>query len=498
MIGARIRRYVGIWRLRRRFVVHSYEETVQKLYSHIHSYEWNDSISAREKLSATRFFADELEIDFEALSVIHIAGTKGKGSTSAMVERILYHHGFSTGLFTSPHLVDPRERFRINGEIISKPLFVESFWHVHNMLQQNKDVANSISFFAFLTLLSLHIFQREGVNVAIMEAGIGGRWDSTNIIPFPMVTGITRIDLDHCKLLGDTIGKIAKDKAGIIKANTPIFVTDQGNDAMASFQEEATSKKVDLQSIPSLLSLVDSGKLPPIGLVGDHQYENASLAVALSHSWLDQRNKRNLLPIEFNNLPQPTLEGLRKATFPCRGQTVKISQNVQVYFDIAHTPISVNSSARHFHSISEGHDRILVFNCANERDPVDLMLQISDHCPSFSHFLTCPFDFAKPSCGHWTEEELCEKHDICIGDFKPDAPSKWHTWLCQFADAIFQIPKAQNKAFMSAEDMVKFVINHANITERKTSIYCIGSAYLCGNVLEHLEAHNILELDKIL
>lgn len=131
-----------------------------------------------------------LGVDLHSIRAIHIAGTKGKGSTSSMCERILRSAGFKTGLYTSPHLVDVRERFRINGCVLSKERFASYFWHAHDVLTSNGE----LHFFHFLTVLGFYIFTQEKVDAAVIEVGLGGRLDATNALPSPVVCGITLLD----------------------------------------------------------------------------------------------------------------------------------------------------------------------------------------------------------------------------------------------------------------------------------------------------------------
>lgn len=159
-----------------------------------------------------------LEEQMAGLNIIHVAGTKGKGSTCTFCEAILRECGFRTGLFTSPHLIDVRERFRLNGLDISEDKFLMYFWDCWNQLKES--VTEDLPMpplFQFLTVLAFKIFISEKVDVAVIEVGLGGSRDSTNVIQKPVVCGITSLGLDHVETLGDTIGKIASHKAGIFK-----------------------------------------------------------------------------------------------------------------------------------------------------------------------------------------------------------------------------------------------------------------------------------------
>lgn len=161
-----------------------------------------------------------LEEHIAGLKIIHVAGTKGKGSTCAFCEAILRESGFRTGLFISPHLIDVRERFRVNGLDISEERFLLYFWECWNCLREN--VTEDLPMpplFQFLTILALKIFVCEKVDVAIIEVGLGGKKDSTNVIKEPVVCGIASLGMDHMEILGDTLREIASHKAGILKVH---------------------------------------------------------------------------------------------------------------------------------------------------------------------------------------------------------------------------------------------------------------------------------------
>jgi len=161
--------------------------------------------------------------DLDKLSIIHISGTKGKGSTCAFCESILRHKGLKTGFYSSPHLMEVRERIRINGKPLPKEKFAKYFFDCWDNLCNNGDgqgKADMPAYFRFLTLMSFHVFLQEKVDVAVIEVGIGGAYDSTNIIRKPVVCGVTSLGMDHVITLGGTLESIAWQKAGIFKVFT--------------------------------------------------------------------------------------------------------------------------------------------------------------------------------------------------------------------------------------------------------------------------------------
>ena len=174
-----------------------------------------------QNLNETKKYLSDMSIgakELNDLPVIHVSGTKGKGSTCAFTESILRHQGLKTGFYSSPHLVSATERIRINGKPMSQKVFAAYFWKVYNQIGPEKP-----AYFKFLTIMAFHVFIEEKVDVALIEVGIGGSYDCTNVVEKPVAVGITLLDYDHTKVLGNTIEEIAWHKAGIMKAGSVAF-----------------------------------------------------------------------------------------------------------------------------------------------------------------------------------------------------------------------------------------------------------------------------------
>lgn len=184
-----------------------------------------------DTLTAMEGYMRTLNLDVSKLSVVHVAGTKGKGSTCTMVESMLRVKGYTTGLYMSPHLIDVRERIRINGEMLPTGDFARNFWSVYHALQNGPDPMPG--YFRFLTCLAFYVFCKSDLDVVILEVGLGGRLDCTNIVPNPVVCGVSSLGLDHTNVLGDTIEEIAMEKAGIFKKGVPAITVDQVPGAMS-------------------------------------------------------------------------------------------------------------------------------------------------------------------------------------------------------------------------------------------------------------------------
>lgn len=196
----------------------NYQETLQWLFTQLPMYQREGKAAYKANLDNTLALDAHLGHPHQQFKTIHIAGTNGKGSVSHLIASILQEAGYKTGLYTSPHLKDFRERIRINGKMISEQTVVE-------FVAQNKNLFSKLkpSFFEMTVAMAFDYFARQQVDVAVVEVGLGGRLDSTNIIS-PLVSVITNISPDHVALLGDTLPQIATEKAGIIKPHIPVVV----------------------------------------------------------------------------------------------------------------------------------------------------------------------------------------------------------------------------------------------------------------------------------
>ncbi|KAJ6628771.1 FolC bifunctional protein [Mycena sp. CBHHK59/15] len=335
--------------------------------------------------------------DLNALNVIHITGTKGKGSTSAFTDSILREANpeWTIGLYTSPHLVAVRERIRINGRPISEEDFAKFFFEVWDRLNENKKRVETTpdkpGYFRFLTLVAFHAFLSLRVDATILEVGVGGTYDSTNIVPKPVVTGITSLGIDHVNVLGKTLGEIAWQKGGIFKEGVPAFTVNQPSDGLDVLRQQAKDLKANAHFyIPSsefnVVSPMPALSDVKLGLAGAHQIQNACLAVHLARSFLQSRNLNSSEAI----LTDDFVWGLEKASWPGRCQTVvdPVFTNTTWYLDGAHTLESLDCCMQWFVSPSVGlqidanrqsTSRILVFNCTSGRSGSTFLHSIYSH-----------------------------------------------------------------------------------------------------------------------
>jgi dihydrofolate synthase/folylpolyglutamate synthase len=208
--------------------------------------------------------------------IIHVAGTNGKGSVCAMLDAIYRENGYRVGLFTSPHLVELGERIRVNGQNISEAEIEEwvDFLKPLGKKIEKEKKDDHPTFFEFMTAIAFLKFKKNNVDLAIIETGLGGRLDSTNVVK-PELSIITSISMDHCAILGDTLEEIAAEKAGIIKKETPVLVSKLEQEAEEVIRSVAEKKNANFYSLNNL----GMKKLPYTNLSGSYQKRNAALAL---------------------------------------------------------------------------------------------------------------------------------------------------------------------------------------------------------------------------
>lgn len=211
----------------------AYQNTLQYLYERLPMFSKIGKTAIKKDLTNIRKLCNALDNPHQHFKSIHIAGTNGKGSTSHALAAVLQEAGYETGLYTSPHLIDFRERIRINGEPVSKEWIV-------SFIEKNKTIIEDIepSFFEVTVAMAFQFFAEQAVDIAVIETGLGGRLDSTNIIT-PILSVITNISYDHQDVLGNTLKEIATEKAGIIKEKVPVLIGEQDDETSAIFFETA-------------------------------------------------------------------------------------------------------------------------------------------------------------------------------------------------------------------------------------------------------------------
>ncbi|KAI0030714.1 FolC bifunctional protein [Vararia minispora EC-137] len=441
--------------------------------------------------------------DLNRLNVIHVTGTKGKGSTCAFADSVLRHlrPSWKVGLYTSPHLVAARERIRINGAPISEGDFARFFFEVWDRLEANTELkfptmTPKPMYFKFVTLVAYHAFLTLQVDATILEVGVGGRYDSTNAVPQPVVTGISALGIDHVQVLGKTIAEIAWQKAGIFKEGIPAITVNQPEDGMEVLKKEAELVKASEFVVASTVREVIEAKL---GLAGRHQSQNAKLAVILVKKFLQRKEG-----IDFDSVPHDAIaQGLEYTKWPGRCQTVQDPRhpNITWFLDGAHTIESLECCMQWFVSpdaalrltpSSERRTRVLVFNCTHGR--------------SGPRFLACMLATAAEQLKLYASSEdthslfdlvvFCTNVTYADGHYKgdltavgiPEDELKHLTVQHELASAWKALapdfPHDRVHVLPSIEHAVRLIQNVAGSGSNSTDILVTGSLLLVGGMIE--------------
>lgn len=337
------------------------------------------------KLDRMRAIFGALHNPQEGLKFVHVAGSKGKGSIVEMAASALTACGYGVGVFTSPHLTDIRERIRIGDEPIGVDEFVRTLGHVGAAAESVAGEHGEATYFELLTAMAFRYFAERAVDVVVVEVGLGGRLDTTNVIT-PECSAIAAIHLEHTQLLGDTLEKIAREKAGIMKPGVTTYTFAQDDTVMEVFREVAAevgatlkvlSEDVDFswrfESSPELgpharvcLSSEHSNhEHLPVPLPGQHQAVNCGLALAL----LDELRQRG-----FETAERPVAVGLERT--PRLGRLEEVWRTPRILIDGAHTPESVHALVKAIGAHIRYDSMVVVFGCAADKDVVGMIDKI--------------------------------------------------------------------------------------------------------------------------
>eukprot|EP00474_Spongospora_subterranea_P002993 CRZ03451.1 hypothetical protein [Spongospora subterranea] len=453
-------------------------------------------LSKTSAVVETRSYLRRLQLDVNRLKVVHVAGTKGKGSVSAFTDALIrsgdvpsLQRPLRTGLFTSPHLRDVRERIRIDGRILPMPDFEKRFWHVFNRLYETRhqcgDSPPMPGFFRFFTVLAVDMFLSHEVDVAIFEVGIGGLLDPTNVIESPLVCGISSIGLDHCEILGYTIASIAAQKAGIIKRHCPVVTCPQSPDAMTAIREKANSEEADLTVVSPLNSSY------ALGISGDHQRYNAAIAVELAKTVFRHYN-REVCHSSFLK-SRSTMRALRDCKWPGRCQTLPLLPNLTLFIDGAHTVDSCHACGNWFTSHSDPKAvNILVFNCCHSRNPNLLLRALNIHeKKEFAYFFSCPFQQSRPSLANMPSvmELTGQPHN----EHFANSELRWQSTITSVWEHIYtsqKIKKCETKTLLNIAAVISSLKEIASSDPSKQyDVLVTGSLYLAGDVLDAINFH---------
>ncbi|MFK7883326.1 MAG: folylpolyglutamate synthase/dihydrofolate synthase family protein [Phycisphaerales bacterium] len=334
------------------------------------------------KLTRMRALMAALGDPQSALQVVHVAGSKGKGSTCEMVASCLEASGYTTGLFTSPHLIDVRERVRLGGENVSEAIFDAGLSCVRDAADRIESEHGACTYFEILTAVGLLIFAEQAVDVAVLEVGLGGRMDCTNVVN-PLVVGLASIQLEHTQILGDSLEQIATEKAGIMKPGVIAVTVPQEDSVIEVFRQKAVEVGAQLRVLGqdvvySCRFESGHGRGPhpkvcvgeegtgfehlSVPLLGEHQAPNCGLALAILCELREKGFK----------LPERTVAAGLEQT-PRRGRLEEVHSPPRIVVDGAHTPESVRTALRAAGAHMRYDSMVVVFGCASDKD-IDGML----------------------------------------------------------------------------------------------------------------------------
>ncbi len=404
----------------------NYQDTINWMFQQLPMYQNKGKTAFRKDLTNTLKFSEHLGRPHTKFKSIHVAGTNGKGSTSHMLASILQEAGYKVGLYTSPHLKDFRERIRINGKVVSKQ-FVIGF------IKRNKSFfeANNLSFFEMTVGMAFDYFAKQKVDIAVVEVGLGGRLDSTNIIT-PELSVITNIGFDHVQFLGDTLEKIAAEKAGIIKDNIPVVIGETQPETQPVFKEKAKLTNSDIYFADQLVENVLE-----IDLKGAYQKHNIKSVIQSvkvlrksGYQISDKALKKGLLKVIQNT-------GLQ-------GRWQILGERPKIICDTAHNKEGLSFVLQQLQLETYGKLHI-VFGVVKDKD-IDSILSLF---PKNASYYFC----------------------------KPNVPRGLDTDVLQ---SVFNENGLKGKAYKSVEEAMTMAIAEANTEDL---IYVGGSTFVVAEII---------------
>jgi dihydrofolate synthase/folylpolyglutamate synthase len=366
----------------------NYQETTEWMFNQLPMYQLQGASAYKKDLTNIHLLVSHLGNPHKDLKCIHVAGTNGKGSTSHMLSSILQEAGYKVGLHTSPHLKDFRERIKINGIEISEEFVCE-------FINSNKGFfeSNEISFFEMSVGLAFDYFSKEKVDIAIIEVGMGGRLDATNIIT-PLVSVITNIGLDHTQFLGNTLDSIAYEKAGIIKPEIPVVIGEYTTETKTVFIKKAEEYNSEIYFASDLISKTYSSDL-----IGDYQILNKKttlLAINILNAQKDFKLSQTNIEKGFLNVVKNT--GLR-------GRWQQLGNTPKILCDTAHNKEGLSIVLRQIQK--ETYEKLhIVLGVVNDKD-------LNEILPLFPK--NAIYYFCKPNIPRGLDSSILQKKAINQG-----------------------------------------------------------------------------------
>lgn len=404
----------------------NYQDTINWMFQQLPMYQNKGKTAFRKDLTNTLKLSQHLGRPHTKFKSIHVAGTNGKGSTSHMLASILQEAGYKVGLYTSPHLRDFRERIRVNGKVVSKQ-FVIGF------IKRNKSFfeANNLSFFEMTVGMAFDYFAKQKVDIAVVEVGLGGRLDSTNIIT-PELSVITNIGFDHVQFLGDTLEKIAAEKAGVIKDNIPVVIGETQPETQPVFKEKAKLTNSDIYFADQLVENVLESDLK--GAYQKHNIKSVIQSVKVlrksGYQISDKALKKGLLKVIQNT-------GLQ-------GRWQILGERPKIICDTAHNKEGLSFVLQQLQLETYGKLHI-VFRVVKDKD-IDSILSLF---PKNASYYFC----------------------------KPNVPRGLDTDVLQ---SVFNENGLKGKAYKSVEEAMTMAIAEANTEDL---IYVGGSTFVVAEII---------------
>lgn len=421
----------------------------------------------KNTMEDTKAFLHRLKDPDKKMRIIHVAGTNGKGSVCAYMRSILEEAGYTTCVFTSPHLVDVRERFLVKGQMPGKKEFLDAFLYVYEMLDfESIDAGNGYhpTFFEYMFFMGMVLFEKADADFCILETGLGGRLDATNSVSRKILSVITSISLEHVEYLGDTLEKIAGEKAGIIKEGAPVVFADNERSVAEVFCRKAKEcgtcaigvSKADYKFLNFKNKSIDfSLQTEYYGYVklslstpARYQMENASLAVRALEV-LDSGKT-----IKINHI----VDGVKKCKWQGRMEEIL----PEIFVDGAHNADGLNVFLDTVRNDGWSGSRSLLFGVVKDKDYVSMIQNITAS-GLFDHICVAPLKTGRSLTLHTLQETL----EKCCADAAEESDGK----------------RIIHTAYEAVDIAVSHLINERKETER---IYVAGSLYLVGEVKSFL------------
>ena len=364
---------------------------------------------------------EELGHPEKTLKIIHVAGSNGKGSVCAYLNRILIQHGFRTGLFTSPHLVDVRERIRIDNEMVSKSDFVQAFDRVHSAAKRLQKKNITLAYFDWLFGMALLLFVQKQADFVILETGLGGRLDATNAVQNPVLSVITTISLEHTAVLGDTISQIAKEKAGILKQGVSAVYSAKEPEVIHVMEQTAENAGVpvlegvtpaDYQITKNTGKRIDFSlhngyyKNDCFSLATGAVYQAENCSLALTGAALLQ--KAGILQLDEGKVRQAVFETCWE------GRMEEIEPDI--YIDGAHNPEGIEAFIRSARSICGKRPAVLLFSVVKDKN-FEQMIGMLAASGVFTHYIIVQMQTKRHLAGESIEELFAKYTSAPLTEF---------------------------------------------------------------------------------